>query len=89
MARERRRKGRIKNRRRQAKRELRNGCSGKKRYVDKSLAVESAKRLMIAKGLPKASIYICPKCSKYHVSKRVRGDCVVVLEAVIEEAAKQ
>lgn len=61
------------NRKRELKKKLRNGCSGKKRYTYDN-AVSAARALLEDKPhLGKVAVYICSKGNHYHVSRKDYG----------------
>jgi len=58
------------NRRRTDRRELRNGCSGKKRYQSlQDAQVELKKLLMCHPRVTSGTAYLCQKCNKLHISR--------------------
>lgn len=73
------------NRKREEKRaKSRNGCGGKKRYDTATDARDDARRMMIARRIPLAGVYLCDCGPHFHVTSRPRDDGSIVFLLEVE-----
>lgn len=75
--------GRNRKKQEKAKRrkKLRDGCTGKKRFTDPKEAYWlAAKTIQRKRSLKAMGVYICRKCSHYHLTSKPDEYCVAVIE---------
>lgn len=71
----------TRNRRRLEKRKRKDGCSGKKRYEDYDRAKSDAVSLLEnKKSLKHTTVYMCPVCTRFHVSSKKRRGWIALME---------
>ena len=70
-----------KNRRKIARKKVKNGCTNKKRFLELQDAVDAAAILLRSAELPATGVYQCRRGNHYHVtSDTTWGPLVVLLE---------
>lgn len=81
-------KNRRKLERRQLRKRLRDGCTGKRRIASKGEAVEIAVEMLERRpGQQEVGVYLCDVCSHLHVTSRANDGCCLVIERTKGESA--